>query len=899
MTAASSATKGPPGSKHGPVSPKKRGVFSGPSVSEDVDREIRAHLALRAQELIDRGWDASAAEDEALRLFGDRATVARACTQITMSHDRAVGRAKMLENVWQDIRYGVRTLLKSPGFAFVAVLTLALGIGANTAIFSVVNGVLLQPLPFDRPGEIVYIRETTNRGGTMNVAWPNFRDWRLQSSSFQSLAAYGASSTTVLGGEEPVQARIAYVTEDFWSVFGVTPLNGRLTVAEDHLANAEAVMVVSRGFWQNELAGRDLSDVSLEVQGMRARVIGVVDNDFSYPGEADAWRAVQLGQSDSRTAHNWRVVARLAEGVSLEQASLELDALTRVLVQDAAGEDPDFLAVGAVVVPLQEQVVGGARAPLFLLLGAAGLVLLVACTNLASTLLARGTTRSRELAVRMSLGAAKARIIRQLLTESLVIAAIGGVAGVGMASVVMRALRVFGRESVPRLNEVSIDGWVLAYSATIALVTAFLFGLIPALRLTAQEAGDALRAGSRGNAVEGRGGIWRILVGTEVALALILLVGSGLLVRSFQTLLNEETGVDATDVTTAAISLSLVKYASEYDHARYYDELSAGLNALPGVSAAGVISSLPVSGSLPNGRLEIDGDVEKRAVAGYVVASGGAFEALDIPLLQGRLFDRRDNQDAEHVAIVSRAFAEQMWPNEEAIGRQVNGGGMDNFYLARTFARVIGVVGDVQFRSLDATTGPVVYFPHSQRPFRLQRGASVVVESAQGDAARLTSAVRATLQRLDSDVPIRIRTQESVVMDSVASRRFVMMLLGAFSVIALILAAVGIYGVVSYSVARRKREMGIRLALGADAGSVRSMVVKASMQMVFGGLVFGVSAAYGLTRVMSGLLYEVSPTDPVTMALVVAILAGMGFLASWLPARSGTRVDPMVTMRME
>ena len=369
--------------------------------------------------------------------------------------------------------------------------------------------------------------------------------------------------------------------------------------------------------------------------------------------------------------------------------------------------------------------------------------------------------------------------------------------------------------------------------------------------------------------------------------------------RSFQQLLSEETGVDTTDVTTASMSLSLLKYESEYDHTRFYDELSEELNALPGVSAAGVMSTLPVSGSLPNGRLEIDGDLEKHVVAGYVVTSGGALEALDVPLLQGRLFDQRDNQDSEHVAIVSRSFAEQTWPNEQAIGRQVNGGGMDNFYQTRTFARVIGVVGDVKFRTLDTTTGAVVYFPHSQRPVRLQFSASVVVEAAQGDAAGLTSAVRATLQRLDPDIPIRIRTQESVVMATVAPRRFVMMLLGAFSLIALILAAVGIYGVVSYGVARRKREMGIRLALGADVGRVRGMVVKASMQMVVGGLVFGVAAAYGLTRVMSGLLYGVSPTDPITITAVVVILAGMGFLASWLPAWAGTRVDPMVTMRME
>jgi len=876
-----------------------KGVFPRYGVSEDVEREIRAHLHLRADELVARGWESAAANEEALRLFGDHHAVAVTCEEITKSHQRAVGRVDMMDAIGQDVRYGFRALLRAPGFAFVAIFTLALGIGANTAIFSVVNGVLLQPLPFDEPHELVWVTESNNRGGTMAVAWPNFRDWHEELTGFEGIAAYGVGTTTVLGGDEPLEARVANVSQDLWSIFGVLPFRGRLTLPEDHTEDGVPVVVVSRSFWENQLAGVDIDGVTVELHGVRASVVGVVDG-FDFPGEVDIWGAAEVGgQGESRTAHNWRVVGRLADGISLQRAAEEVDALTKILVQQSPDDDPDYLATGAVVVPLQEHVVGDARTPLFLLLGAAGLVLLVACANLASTLLARGTNRSRELAVRMSLGAPKSRVVRQLLTESLVIAALGAAAGITMSAGVMTFLRRVGADAVPRMQDVTIDIWVLAYTAGVALLTALVFGLAPALRLTSVEVGSAMRSGSRGNAVEGRAGIWRLLVGGEVALALILLVGSGLLLRSSQELLREDVGVDGSDVTTAAISLSLVKYESEYDHARWYDELSRDLRSMPGVSAAGVMSTLPVSGNLPSGRMELDGDVEKTTTAGYVVASGGAFEALDVPLLKGRFFDATDTEDTDHVAIVSRAFADAVWPDQDPLGRQVTGGGMDNFWEQRRFARVVGVVGDVRYRGLGTEGRPTVYFAHSQRPFRLQYGAYLVVESAQGDPAGLTSALRTTIQRLDPDVPIQIVTQDGVVLESMRARRFVMILFGAFAAIALVLAAVGIYGVVSYSVARRAREMGIRIALGADSGSVQGLVVKASMQMVLGGLVFGVAGAFALTRSMAGLLYGVAPTDPLTLVTGFALLGGTGLLASWLPARASTRIDPMVTMRSE
>jgi len=874
-------------------------IFPRFSVQEDVAREIRVHIEMRAEELESEGWDPAAAGVEARRLFGDSEEVARKCRAITASHQRAVRRTKTMDAIWQDVRYAARTLTRSPGFALVALLTLALGIGANTAIFSVVNGILLRPLPYDRPEQLVWVSEINTRGRPMAVAWPNFVDWREESTSFAGLSPLSNGTTTVLGGEEPVRASLATVGQDFWKIFPVQPLRGRLTTPEDHVPGAAPVVVVSRSFWQNELGGRDLDRYTLEVQGMRLSVVGVLPDDFDFPEGTQMWAPAEpQNQSLARSAHNWRVVGRLAPGVGLDRAREEIDAITKRVVAQATDEDPDYLATGALTVPLSDQLLGDVREPLFLLLGAAALVLLVACTNLASTLLARGAARERELAVRASLGAGRGRILTQLLTESLLLSLVGAAAGVGLAALVLRGLRAAAPGFLPRVGDVGIDGTVLLFTAAVAVITALLFGLLPARRLSGTGAGEALRSGSRGNAMDGRASVWRLLVGTEVALALVLLAGSALLVRSFRTLLSEDPGFDASDVDVIAMSLSQIKYATAEDDARFYDRFLRELEALPGVSAVGVLSRVPTEGA-PNGRLELDGDLDKLADGEYVVASAGAFEALDIPLLEGRLFDDRDGPDDAHVAIVNRSFAQKYWPNEDPVGKSVTGGGMDNFYSQRIFARVVGVVGDVRQGSLGREPYPTVYFPYTQRPFRVRYGASVVVEAANGDAAGLTSALRDRLRAADPDVPVRIGSLGGLVRASLGERRFVMLVLGGFSLTALILAGVGIFGVVSYSVARRTREMGIRVALGADPGGVVRLVMAAAMRMVMAGLIVGVVGALVVTRIMRSLLYQVSPTDPWALGAATLLLGGAALLASWLPARAGTRVDPMITMRAE
>ncbi len=811
----------------------------------------------------------------------------------------------MLEAIWKDLKYAARNLLKNPAFALVALVTLALGIGANTAIFSVVDGILLRPLPYDHPDRLVWLQERSIRGTAMPVAWPNYLDWREQSTDFAGMAVLEAFDATVIGGSRPVRATVAVVGQDYWKIFPARPLQGRLTSVSDHSRGAPPVVVVSRSFWRDVLSSRPLEGLTLETLGVRARVVGVVPDGSGYPAGTQVWTAAERSEkSENRTAHNWNVVGRLSPGSSVAQADEEVDAITkRAVAQAAVGDsDPEFLATGAIVEPLIDRVVGDLRAPLYLLLGAAALVLLVACTNLASTLLARGTVRSRELAVRASLGASRGRIVSQLMTEGLLLSVLGAVAGVGIAALVVTAVHRAAPTFLPRLHEVGISPTVLLFTAAAAAVTTLAFGALPALRLTRRGAVEALRSGSRGSSADARGLVWRVLVGTEVALALVLLVGSGLLVRSFRSLLSQDPGFTVSGVEVAPVALSGVKYPEPADHARFYERLISRVRSIPGVAAAGVIETVPIQEDPSNGQLQLDGDMSKTAVGRYVVASGGAFRALEIPLVEGRLFDDRDGPDGQMVAIVSRSFAERYWPGEDPLGKQVNGGGMDNFWKIRdhTFATVIGVVGDVRFGGLGDQAPRTVYFPYRQRPFRLANGGgSLVVKAAAGDPASLVPALRSALSAADPDIPIRMSSLPAIVHRSLGERRFLTLVMGGFSLLALILAIVGIFGVVSYSVARRTREIGIRVALGAEPSSVLGMVVRRSMGMVLTGLVVGIVASLLLARTMSSFLYQVGAADPVAFTGGVALLAVTALFASLIPARRGTRVDPIVTMRAE
>ncbi|MGW8265876.1 MAG: ADOP family duplicated permease [Longimicrobiales bacterium] len=871
-------------------------------LEEDVEREMDAHLGLAEEELIQAGWDPPEARKEAMRRFGDRAALAEECLRISKGVQRAVRREKRLESMMQDVRYGLRALVKSPGFSLVAILTLALGIGATVTVFSLVNGVLLRPLPFDRPEELVWVAERGQSGGQNRVAWANFRDWRTESRSFRGLVAYGEATTTVLGGSEPAFTPVAFVSRDFWTVFPLSPVAGRLTGEGDHREGVAPVAVVSESFAREVLGSVDALGAMVEVFGTRLEVVGVLPGDFDFPSGATVWIPAELErQSESRSSHNWKVVGRLGEGVTAQDAFLELDPMTRRLVATAPEDEAEeYLATGAIVTSLRDRLVGDAGRPLLLLMGAAVFVLLVACTNLASTLLARATTRGREVAVRSALGASRGRILRQLLSEAGLLAGLGGATGLGAALAVLRGIQLTGTESIPRLEVVSIDRTVLFFTLVVAALTALAFGLVPALRTGENAQALTLRSEGRGN--EGyRGRIWGSLVATEVALALVLLTGSGLLIRSFSSVVSEEGGFDGTDVALTSVALSGIKYPELEDHRLFWEGMLGRAQAIPGVVAAGLISSLPVSGFVPNGLVHLDGDVSRTGNGIYVVSSEGVFDALDIPLLQGRLFDERDGPDAPHAVVVSRSFADAYWPGESPIGKQVSGGGMDDFWSSDppVFGTVVGVVGDVRFRDLTRAGRPTVYWNFRQRPYRIQYGANLLVESSSGDPALVAGSLRDAVTREDPDIAVRLRYLRDLVSDSVAERRFVLLIMSGFAISGLFLAALGIYGVVSYAVARRSREMGIRLALGATGGTVSGMVLAGAMGPVILGLIVGLAGAWALSRVLSGFLYDVQPTDPVTFLGVVLLLLMTGWVASWIPARRGTRVDPMITMRAE
>lgn len=822
----------------------------------------------------------------------------RECREITRAGDRAEIRAGRIDALRQDLKYGLRTLKSSPGFAALAILTLALGIGANTALFSLVYGVLLKPLPYEDSERIVWVREhQPDRGRTMPVAMASFLDW-TEARSFESMVAYGGWTQTIRGGELPYRSVTGQVTQGFASVLRIAPAMGRLFDASDYDPGAEPVALIGEDLWTREYGRAPLDQIRLEASGAARRVVGVLPSGFDFPFEAEIWVPV-TDDNTSRSAHNYSVIARLAEGTSIEQADAELDAIQNRVTAEVRGEDDEFIAEAVTVLPLREQVSSGSGRSLGLLFGAAGLVLLIGCANLASTLLARGATRSRELSVRQAMGAGRPRLVRQLLTESGLLAGAGALVGLVVAQGLLFALKRTEGVAIPRLDEVTIDAGALAFTLVACIATGILFGLLPAVRLSRTEPGQVLRSEDRGQGAGGRGRVWGPLVGAEVALAFILLAGSLLLVRSFQQVLNTDRGFDVDGVMTADIDLDPVRYAESELQIQFYQQLLSDLEERPGVAAAGIVTSVPLSGRLPNGRLELDGDLSRHATAGYAVASGGYFRAMGIPLLQGRTFDERDGAESGHVAIVSKAFADRYWPGESAIGKQVTGGGMDEFWEERPFATVVGVVGDARYIGLAREPGPLAYFPFSQRPRRLRGAATIVANSGTDVASGLTTPLRSALQATDPSVPPRFQTMENRLRGSVSQRRFTMALIGAFAVVALVLAGIGIYGVVSFGVARRTREMGIRLALGGGRSQIRRMVQFQSMRSVFAGAVAGLLGALVSGRLLETALFGVEPSDPGTLAMTAFVLLTVAWGAALIPAVRSTRVDPMVAMRSD
>ncbi|MCI0433325.1 MAG: ABC transporter permease [Gemmatimonadetes bacterium] len=804
----------------------------------------------------------------------------------------------------RDARFAFRSLRRDPAYSVPALLTLMLGIGATTTVFGVVRTVLLAPLSFPAPDRLVQVWEMNGRGSRMAGAWRNFVDYRARSRSFEAMAAYTSGESTVLGAGQPLRERVATVSGGFFETFRVAPARGRAFLAEEHEEGAPPAVIVSDAFWRTVLgADGSFSERELEVSGFRARVVGVMPSGFDHPDGADLWIPLELeAQSEGRSAHNWLMAGRLREGVEATAARADLDAITRAFV----AEDPgvveqtwfeDFFPRAVHIADLRESLVGETRRPLLILLAASLVVLLVACTNLASATLARGAARDRDYAVRRSLGADRPRLLRQLFTEHLVLALGGGVFGVLTAAFAVRLLPVIAPAGIPRLDELRLDAPVLSVAILASALTSVLFGLLPALRTTADGDASSLRSGVRAGHTRRAQRVWKSLIAFEVALALMLLVGAGLLLRSFDSILRVQPGFRTENVLTATISPPATRYAGPSARRTYYTALRTELDAVPGVAAAGLIATAPMTG-VSNGLVGIREGAQAGVTGDYQLADEGYFDALGIPLLRGRLFDVRDHENAPHVVVVSAGFAALAWPGRDPIGREMTGGGMDEFWNQDRWATVIGVVGDIRQRDLTAAPRPTFYFPLSQRPFR-SWSMTVVLRPAAGRAVDLAAGVRAAVRRVDEQVPVTISTIESRLSGALTPRRFTLIVLGFFALASLVLACIGIWGVVAWAVARRTREIGIRLALGADSPSVRRLIQRAYLTPVAIGCGAGLVLSLAVTRAVRGLLYDVQPTDPLVFVAVVTVLVAAAWLASFLPSRRTMRVSPLETMRAE
>ncbi len=863
------------------------------STDEDVDRELRAHLALHAERLIAEGVSPAEARRKAREAFGNLSAISTQCRHISASNSPWT-LSTMIDSIVSDVRFALRTLRRSPVFAISAIATLAIGIGANSAIYSVVHTALIRPLPYPEADRLVSLWERNEGGSESAIAAPNFFDWQAESSSFASMAMmstfFFGGRTSVLGGEQPVRLYVAGVTEDFFRTMGVMPSRGRAFDTAETQEGAAPTIVVSERIWRNLLgAPEDLTGHTLRVYGVEATVIGVMPSGFNFPGDSDVWWPIGLsGFNTSRTSHNWAAIARLAPDVSVATAQQELDTIGAAL-KVAHGEEID--AVGVVVRSLRDELVGGARTPMILLLAAAGLVLLLACTNLASTLLARGTARADEIAVRGALGAARGRLIRQLFTESLLIGGTGAVCGLILGHLGLTALLQFAPGGVP-VETASVGGGVVGFVAPLTLLATLLFGLVPAFGIT-RGGTDALRSGRGAIGVGGQ--LWNVLVVAEVALAILLLTGAGLMIRSFWQVMQVHTGYEAENVLTAEVAIPSALYAEDGDAARILEAMASDIAALPGVEATGFVNHLPMAGLSINGAFNVEGSGLSNAYASYRVTGGNYFEAMRIPLLEGRLFDARDIQGAEPVVIVNASFAAAVFPGESAVGKRIGNLANDNWIYGDEWMRIIGVVGDVRHGGPERPAHRETYVHYLQRPYRA-RGPSFAIRIA-GDPAAVTPLIRERVARLDDQIPIEFKALEEHVQAAAAPRTFTLLVLGVFAAVALSLAAVGIYGVVSYAVARRHREMGIRMALGAAPRSVQRMVIGESLRRVGIGVALGVGAAVAATRLLDSMLFEVDRLDPVAFVAGAVALLGAATLASWLPARRSARVDPAVAIR--
>jgi predicted permease len=802
----------------------------------------------------------------------------------------------MMDNITQDLRFGLRMLIKNPGFTAVAVFTLALGIGANAAIFDVVNGVLLKPLPYKDPDRIVRVFESHPRFPTFPISPANFLDYRERNDVFDDFATFARGDLDLSINDRPERLTGMRVSHGFFHLLGFEPELGRTFVRTDELKGSERVAIISQALWERSF-GKDPAIIGspLTLSGMSFTVVGVmgpglqhVGGDYrSLPhgGDVDVWWPLGL-DPEVRTSHFLNAIAKLKPGITREQAEAQMNVIALQL-EAQYPEDKDWRIR---LVSLREEIVGGAQTMLLILFGAAGFVLLIACVNIANLLLATATARQKEIAIRTALGASRVRLMRQMLTESLLIATVGGLTGLAIAKLGIDALVALGPKQIPRMHMISLDWRTLAFTLTAVLLTGALFGLAPALQISKVNLNESLKEGGRGSSGGARHNRLRgLLVISEVSLAFVLLIGAGLLMRTYFHLQRVDPGFNPEGVLAASIDLPGARYSTAKQASAFYRDLVERLGALPGVEGVAATSDLPWTGYNENTSFGIEGrqfSDDDTPSAQYHFATPDYFRTLGIPLVAGRFFSEADNADAPPVIVINKSMADRYWPEDDAVGKRVRMWGKTR--------SIAGIVGDLKDSPGELRAKPGFFFPVSQQP----QGSMIMVLRTQGNPLSLLPAMRSEIAAVDKELPLsNIRTLEQIASSAVARTRFTMLLLALFAGVALALSAVGIYGVMSYTVTQRTHEIGIRVALGAQKRDVIGMVAKQGMTLALAGLGVGLAAAFALTRVMSSLLFGVSATDPLTFAGIAVLLAGVALGACFVPARRAMKMDPMIALR--
>jgi predicted permease len=868
-------------------------------VDQDFEREMESHRELLTQENIQRGMAPDEAKRAALLRLGG-------LTQLKETNRELRG-LPMLEAFFQDARFAFRMLRKNPGFTAVAVLTLALGIGANTAIFSVVYAVLLKPLPYTNPEQLFTAFQANTQQGVAETgcSYLNFEEWRAQNHVFSELAGNVAHQLTLTGRVEPTVVNTSVVTPEFFALLDVKPVAGRIFFPQDGNQGAPPVVLVSEDLWRGRFgADPKIIGTSINLDQRPFTVIGIIPGAFRTPfftTKQEVW--IPLVQDPvfstfmpQRGAHLLPVIGRLKPGVSVAQAQAEMDAISGRLAGEFPAENNGWTVR---LVPLQKEIVGDVRTALLVLLGAVGLVLLIACANIANLLLARATSRSKEIAVRTALGAGRARIIRQLLSETAVLGLLGGAAGIALAYWGVKALSSLLPSSLPQMNPIRVDYFVLGFALLLSAIAGVAFGSVPAMFAAHADIQSTLREGARSGESRNRRRARSFLAAGEIAIAMVLLVAAGLLLRSFSKLMSVSPGFDAQHIVKADISLPQFQYSKPQQWTAFSDELLARIQSDPGLQDSAVVVPRPIADLRVTLPFDIVGSPPASASAAasrttsYVSISLGYFHVMSIPLLSGRLFDQRDIMSSPSVTIISKTMAQRYFPNQDPLGKQLNFG----FPRGTTAVHeIVGIVGDVRDDSLGQDPRPMVYVPYTQAPFW---GANVVVKSTLSPSS-VAATIRQEVQKIDKDLPVTdVAMMPDIIEASVAQPRFRTFLLGLFGAMALVLAATGIFGVISYSVSRRTNEIGIRVALGASRGTILRMVLRETLLLTFAGLAVGLPCALAASHLLGNMLFGVSASDPATLAIVAITLAAVAALAGYIPARRAMRVDPMVALRYE